>query len=434
MPLLGRLLVVGGILAFAGCGSVHGTPAASDDAGTDSGGGGSACMSNDQCSAPTPVCDPGNGCVECLQSDQCSAAKPNCDTSTHTCRECAADADCDSDVCDLASGVCVAEADVLYASPTGLDAGTCPKGSPCSIAQASAVADQTRNNVKLAAGAYSAHIILTNKTLVFFGVGATVNNQGTDAIFEVDDGAHLRIVGVSLTGATGNSVIRCEGSASASHVLEIFGATIQNDNIVLLANPCTLTVDQSVIRNTAVDSFQVAIVGPSVATFDRTRFDGNGGGLAGLSNATIKITNSELTNVGDPTQHGAFVGGNFDVSFSTIVGGVVECSTQGAVGLTLDSSIVVNTSAGAPADTLIGIPSCTGVHNSIVFPNQQPVGATNVMADPHLKNIAAEDYHLLVTSPALDHGDPASTNAVDFDGISRPQGAGPDSGAFEFKP
>ncbi|HEV7557676.1 MAG TPA: choice-of-anchor Q domain-containing protein, partial [Kofleriaceae bacterium] len=103
-------------------------------------------------------------------------------------------------------------------------------------------------------------------------------------------------------------------------------------------------------------------------------------------------------------------------------------------GLTLDSSILVNTTVGAPSDTLVGIPACTGVHNSIVFPNAQPVGATNLAVDPQLKNIAAEDYHLVVTSPALDHGDPASTNAVDFDGIARPQGAEPDSGAFEFKP
>jgi hypothetical protein len=189
-----------------------------------------------------------------------------------------------------------------------------------------------------------------------------------------------------------------------------------------------------VFRNTSTTAFQVAIVGPSVATFNRSRFDGNGAGLAGLLNATIKITNSLFTNVGDPTAHGTFVGGNFDVSFSTIVGGIVECSAQGATVLTLDSSILVNTSAGAPADTLAGGNACTSVTNSIIFPNVQPVGATNLEADPQLKNIAAEDYHLVVTSPALDHGNPASTITVDFDGTTRPQGAGPDSGAFEFKP
>ena len=53
---------------------------------------------------------------------------------------------------------------------------------------------------------------------------------------------------------------------------------------------------------------------------------------------------------------------------------------------------------------------------------------------PQLKNAAGDDYHLLGTSPAIDHGDPASTNAIDFDGVARPQGAGRDSGAFELKP
>jgi hypothetical protein len=422
-------------LALAGCGSVHGgaTPDASGP-GDDSGGG--ACTTNDQCAAPTPVCDPGNGCVECLQSDQCPADKPTCDTSTHTCRECAVDADCDSNVCDPEAGACVAEANVLYASPTGPDAGTCPKSSPCSIAQAAAVADQTRNNVKLASGAYTAHIILTNKTLVFYGVGATVAAPGTNPVFEVDDGAHLRVVGASLSAA-GGAALRCEGAASATHILELFQATVDNTSTIMLANPCTVTVAQSVLRSSTPTDFHEAIVGPSVATFDRTQFVGNGGsGLVGISNASITITNSELTDIGVPsaTNHGAFVGASFNVSFSTIIDGVVECSSQGATGLTLDSSIVFNTAAGAPADTMPGLPACTSVTNSLIFPNSQPVGLTNVKVDPQLKNVGAGDYHLTVASPALDLGNPASTNKVDFDGTVRPQGAGPDSGAFEFKP
>ena len=72
--------------------------------------------------------------------------------------------------------------------------------------------------------------------------------------------------------------------------------------------------------------------------------------------------------------------------------------------------------------------------NSVITPNSQPVGATNINMDPGLKNVGADDYHLLATSPAIDHGNPASTNAIDFDGVSRPQGAQRDSGAFEFKP
>jgi len=53
------------------------------------------CMSNAQCSAPTPVCDTSNqSCVGCLANTDCSGATPTCDTSTHTCKACSANSDC----------------------------------------------------------------------------------------------------------------------------------------------------------------------------------------------------------------------------------------------------------------------------------------------------------------------------------------------------
>jgi hypothetical protein len=433
MPQLRLLALVVGLSAV-GCGSVKPAGSGDDsgsDAGTDTGG---VCVSSDQCAAPAPVCDVGTGCVECLQNDQCSADKPTCDTAMHTCRTCSVDADCDSDVCDLETGACVAEAKVLYTSPTGADAGTCPKGTPCSIVQAAALADQTRNNIKLAPGAYSAHIMLTNKTLSLFGVGATISGQTTNQIFDVDDGAQLRLVGVTLSATSSLGVIRCEGDAAATHVVDMFQTTIANNNTILLANPCTMSIKQSVLQSSKPDAFTVAFVGPSIVTIDRSRIVGAGSGIAGVSNATINITNSVITNMNGSANHGALVGSTFNVSFTTFVNSYIECSNQGTVGLTLDSSIVTNPGAASGFDAIQGVPACTSIKFTLAFPSVQPVGATNLVVDPQLKDIAANDFHLKVTSPALDHGDPASTIAIDFDGVARPQGANPDSGAFEFKP
>jgi hypothetical protein len=427
------------LVVAAACGKVVKSDAMDGSMGTDTGTdtGGGACTTNDQCSAPTPVCETTGGtCVECVQSEQCSAEKPTCDTGTHACRQCAVDADCASDVCDAEVGTCVAEANVLYVSPSGPTSGTCPKGTPCSLVQAVALADATRKNIKLAAGTYtSTDIMLSNKTLEIFGVGATINAQATSPAFEVDDNGHLRISGATVTATSTNGVIRCEGNATATHVLDLFRVTIVNSSSTLLANPCTLTVKESVVRNTGT-AYHLLIVAPSVATFDRTQFIGAGGkGLAGLSGATIKITNSLFSKVGDlaTSDRGVFNGSTFTVDFSTIVDSIVQCGTTGTTGLTLNSSIVRTTVAGA-GDALQGITDCASAKYNVVFPSNAPLGATNLIADPQFVNIVTGDYHPLVTSPALDHGDPTSTLDVDFDGTPRPQGAQRDSGAFEYKP
>ncbi len=419
----------------AACGKVVNDGPIDGNTDTDSGGG--PCAMDEQCSAPTPVCDLAGGtCVECVQSEQCPAETPTCDSGTHSCRQCELDADCASDVCDAEIGACVDEANVLYISPSGPSSGTCPKASPCSLVQAVALADATRKNIKLAVGAYTAaDILLTNKTLELFGVGATINAQGAAPAFEVKDNGRLRISGATVAATTNLGVIRCEGDAAATHVVDLFRTTIVNTSSTLLANPCTLTVKQSVVRNNST-AFHLLVVGPSVATFDRTHFIGIGGkGLAGLSNADIRITNSLLTKVGDlaTSDRGAFNGSTFTVEFSTIVDSIVQCGTTGTVGLTLSSSIVRNTVVGA-GDALQGINECASAQFNVVFPSSAPLGSTNLVADPQLANIAADDYHLPVTSPALDHGDPASTLNVDFDGTPRPQGAQRDSGGFEFKP
>lgn len=60
-------------------------------------------------------------------------------------------------------------------------------------------------------------------------------------------------------------------------------------------------------------------------------------------------------------------------------------------------------------------------------------GAHNLVnADPRFVNVAAGDYHLATGSPAIDAGKNVGV-ATDLDGIARPQGAGFDIGAYEYR-
>src|SRR5262249_15161834 len=68
------------------------------------------CQSDMDCGGITPFCAPDHTCVGCLRSDQCPANAPTCDATTSVCRACAGDDECSSHVCDLKSGVCIAEA------------------------------------------------------------------------------------------------------------------------------------------------------------------------------------------------------------------------------------------------------------------------------------------------------------------------------------
>lgn len=53
--------------------------------------------------------------------------------------------------------------------------------------------------------------------------------------------------------------------------------------------------------------------------------------------------------------------------------------------------------------------------------------------DPRFVNAAGNDFHLQSGSPAIDRGVTLPGFAYDFDGVTRPQGAAWDMGAFEYK-
>lgn len=61
-------------------------------------------------------------------------------------------------------------------------------------------------------------------------------------------------------------------------------------------------------------------------------------------------------------------------------------------------------------------------------------GTDYVEGNPKFVNPVSADFHLQSTSPAIDNGSSFNAPNVDFDGNSRPQGAGYDIGSYEFMP
>jgi hypothetical protein len=389
------------------------------------------CLVDDQCAEPTPFCDPGIACVACLDDAQCSGERPTCDDQTRSCRACVDDGDCDSSLCDISTGMCVPENEIVFASPSGHDSGTCEKASPCSIAHANATVDSVRNKIKLAPGAYTATVPVIGKTLIVHGVGATVTGASAPA-FTVENGGRLRLVGLTaISQIGGGSTIRCEGGTNGTPTLELFRTTVDASGTAIIGNPCMLDVEQSVVRVRTANNVLI-LFNYSVAHIDRTFFDG--GSTMQPLEATVHFTNSIFKRVGRNDLHGMIQGlGPVDISFSTIIDTFIECGGQGATGLTVNSSILHYSATGAPSDVVQG--SGCPVTYSVVYPQSQPLGTTtNAHQLPRLKDVATDDFHLLSNSPALDRGDPAATTAFDYDGIARPQGGGRDSGAFEFVP
>lgn len=67
----------------------------------------------------TPVCDAGTGvCVECVNNGDCEASAPFCETASGTCTTCTKHEHCPESACNLESGECLPEDNVIYVENT----------------------------------------------------------------------------------------------------------------------------------------------------------------------------------------------------------------------------------------------------------------------------------------------------------------------------
>jgi len=147
------------------------------------------------------------------------------------------------------------------------------------------------------------------------------------------------------------------------------------------------------------------------------RYSGHGGNVDGLS-----IVNNTFC-CGNPSKAGEIIIAN-DLSHAVIANNIFYQPTTAGIwfdGGTMSQVTVANnlTSNG---------PVSGGSRPGVTF------SANLDRADPLFVNPAGFDFHLAAGSPAINAGLRLAIVPKDFDGNARPQGAGWDIGAFEWKP
>lgn len=204
-----------------------------------------------------------------------------------------------------------------------------------------------------------------------------------------------------------------------------------------------LHVHDNVIRNTHCDGINFATVDPSkgpVEAYNNVLYHVGTGVLTGDQSSFACIYFAGILNNGPAPAGIAEVYNNTCYDF----GAANKDSNSGGFAVFQSGTLKVdfrnNLVYALPGQFYISPSSMShtggysGSNNLFFGAGAGPsVFSANKNSDPKLVNARSGDLHLLPGSPAVDAG--ATVNlATDHDGVSRPQGAGYDIGAYELSP
>jgi len=108
-------------------------------------------------------------------------------------------------------------------------------------------------------------------------------------------------------------------------------------------------------------------------------------------------------------------------------GGIVNMPTYAT------NIVIRNNIASQNKITQISVAGTSNIVQNNLFDGVGSViGSSYIIGNPQFINLANHDFHLTPGSLAIDTGSSINAPTIDFDGKSRPQGAGIDIGAFEY--
>lgn len=400
-----------------------------------------ACESNDECldrDQATPLCATDGRCGACLADDDCTdPARPICDPEALTCRGCVAHADCASAVCDIAAGICVDPAEIVYVAPDGANTADCgTMDAPCRT-PAHGIDQLTFERSYLrVTGTYQERITIAAMEARIIGAGATLDlrpiDSGTEAAVTINTGARVLIDGLRVANLSVGSGIACNQAE-----LTLRNATVDHHNGTgVSAIDCPLIIDRSRITDNGGLGVSADSQSGGNLVIERSLIADNYGGGIGSGISPILIRNNLiLRNSNLSEYHGAIRlrsdGPNAYITYNTIVGNMVNDAYIGIIqcdGAVLSSNIIWgNVWPGNVDQTIM---DCEGVRNNVSDSALDDIPG-NYMGDPMFVSVDENDYRLLPGSPAVDQGEAGLANLLDYDGNPRPQGAAPDVGALE---
>lgn len=419
-----------------------------------------SCQVNTDCTgADQPLCATDGACVGCLTGADCSDPNaPVCDPTARACRGCTADADCSGGICIEATGACVADADVAFATMMGNDAGTCTRTAPCAslsyaIQQAAGrkvfhvlgntlslpatlaiSSDMTFDgeDTILSGGQVTSFTVSKTATAIIEGFHLSAPTGGTDptpAAVSVIDQATATLYGNTFVGPTSVSLTTApKVRISHSHLgsLDAGGAT------KVTCAGGQLTVDQNVLETTSIGYY-----GQCDLTVQRNRFESATDGSVQLRSGRLLMENNliiQRDGYNDSISVATLSAGS-TIRFNTIVNTTALASDGAALGC--DSTVVVTSNVFAYNSGHPITGSCETRYSvfDTVAVSSAGVGNKAVDLESIFANRGAGDYHLSATSAARGASEAGLTTMVttDFDGNPRPAPAGStaDSGAFE---
>jgi hypothetical protein len=374
--------------------------------------------------------------------NDCPMSAPICDTGS--CRGCAIDSECASNICDVDTGTCVADTSVRYADPNGQVANDCSSAAPCTLAKALSIIDIQHPWLRMLPGVYAnASITIGNESIRIVGTGATLipptGTQNTGVVLTT--GANASIRGL-VVGSAGNLVqaFQCAPPSGTANVVlrNVSGLTAGAAALVVALDVeklCTAKIEES----NFVGLVQFADGSSSVV--DRSRFSGSWT-VSGTSSLQLQVSNTtfveptlapSLSSTAPPGSFKLYFA--YNTFYSTDTSFAAFCGANGPAGTNLtfidnifyapSSMNAFSATSGCTADTNVVYP-----HASAANPGSNPI-----TLDPKLVDAANGDFHLQPSSPAIDMAKPTANDPpVDIDGTTRPQGAAYDIGAYEYKP